>query len=343
MDTVINYLKNFRKRNYITSTCKFEYAFVGIGNHSINNLYPIINYLRAHLKYIVTQSNKNAELISNNFQFSEGTTDLQKVLDDKEIQGVFVCANPSSHFKLVKQILGANKHVFVEKPPCLTYAELQELIECEKNSTGQCFVGLQKQYAPAHIELKKKIKGVCYYNYRFVTGAYPEGDPFLDLFIHPLALISFLFGKAELKYIANNASTNGTTTFLHIQHANGSNGIIELSTDYSWTDATELLIVNTKSGIFEVSNTEHLRFTAKQGTILTLPKEKIFGGTMTSTTLTKRNNFNPVFENNQLYTSGYFGEVKNFIQACENKKYSNNATLHDCLNVYEILSAIKKN
>lgn len=342
MDKLIKHLKDIRKKSYITTSYKFQYAFIGLGNHSINNLYPVINYLRASLKYIVTHSEKNAKLIDDNFPHSEGTTNLQKVLDDKQITGVFVCANPKSHFELVKRILIANKNVFVEKPPCLTYEELQELIECEKSSTGKCFVGLQKQYAPANIELKKKIKGKCYYNYRFITGAYPEGDPFLDLFLHPLALVSFLFGHAELKYIAINKSKAGTTAFLHLQHANGSNGIVELSTDYSWINATENMIINSNNGIFEITNTETLTYKAKQGTILNLPKEKIFGGKMTLLTLEKRNNFSPIFENNQIYVSGYFGEVKNFINYCENKHYINNASLTDCLNTYEILTSIKE-
>jgi virulence factor len=341
MDKLIKRLKDIRKRSYICKSYKYQYAFVGVGNHSINILYPIINYLKVDLKYIVTHSKKNAKLIEENYPYSEGTNDLLKVLEDEQIKGVFVCANPESHFELVKRILLANKNVFVEKPPCITYKELEDLIECEKSSKGKCFVGLQKQYAPANIELKKKIKGKCYYNYRFVTGGYPEGDPFLDLFIHPLSLVSYLFGYANLKYIAINKSKIGTTAFLHFQHINGSNGIVELSTEYSWINAVENMIVNTDSGIYEITNTENLTFTLKQGTILNLPKEKIFGGKMTLITLKKRNNFNPIFENNQLYSSGYFGEVENFINFCENEKYINNASLTDCLNAYEILTNIR--
>ena len=211
-----------------------------------------------------------------------------------------------------------------------------------KHQKENASVGLQKQYAPVNIELKKKIKGKCYYNYRFVTGAYPEGEPFLDLFIHPLVLVSYLFGHTKLKYIAINKSKMGTTVFLHLQHSNGSNGIVELSTEYSWVNAVENMIVNTDSGIYEVTNTENLTFTPKQGTFLNLPKEKIFGGNKTLVTLKKRNNFNPVFENNQLYCSGYFGEVENFINFCEDKKYVNNTSLTDCLNTYEILNKIIK-
>ncbi|PKP21201.1 MAG: gfo/Idh/MocA family oxidoreductase [Bacteroidetes bacterium HGW-Bacteroidetes-21] len=342
MEKLINYLKNIKKRAYINNVYRSKYAFIGIGNHSINNLFPVINYLRLELKYIVTQSEKNAKLIDENYSMSEGTNDIEKVLNDVEIEGVFISATPKSHFALVKKVLESGKNVFVEKPPCLTYDELEELIRIEKTSKGKCFVGLQKQYAPANIELKKQVKDKSSYNYRWVTGAYPEGDPFLDLFIHPISLVSFLFGEAELKYHSYKKSRGGITIFLQFQHTNGTIGIIELSSEYSWSNAQEKMIVNTEKGIFEVTNTEDLTFTPKQGTLLGVPKEKIFGDKMTTQILKKRNNFNPVFQNNQLYSSGYYTEIENFVKHCEKKKYIHNSSLESCINTFKIIKTIKE-
>ena len=190
--------------------------------------------------------------------------------------------------------------------------------------------------------MKKLLKDKCSYNYRFITGAYPEGDPILDIFIHPISLISFLFGEAELKYSSLQRSKNGITLFLQIHHKSGTIGIVELSTDYSWSNAHEKIIVNTKNGIFEITNSEDLTFTPKQGTILGLPKEKIFGNNMTSQVLKRRNNFNPVFENNQIYSSGYYTEIENFVKLSENNKYINNSSLKSALNTYKIMETIKE-
>lgn len=38
------------------------------------------------------------------------------------------------------------------------------------------------------------------YNLKYLTGSYPEGDAMLDLFVHPLDYVTFLFGKAEVKF-----------------------------------------------------------------------------------------------------------------------------------------------
>lgn len=170
MKRLIQELKQIRKRAYISKSYRSRYAFVGMGNHSINILFPIIHYLRLDLKYIVTKSFKNAKLIDEHFSNSIGTIDLDKVLSDSEITAVFISATPSSHFELVKKSLRANKNVFVEKPPCLTLAELYELVEVEKVSKGKCIVGLQKQYAPANLKLQKLVEKKCTYNYRYIVS-----------------------------------------------------------------------------------------------------------------------------------------------------------------------------
>lgn len=342
MQELIERFKNIRKRNFINAAPKGQYAFVGIGNHSISNLYPIINYLRVDLKYIVTHTKANAKLISDNFNDIIGTDNFDKVLNDNDINGIFIAANPLSHYKLVKLALLSNKNVFVEKPPCITLVELSELIECEKKSKCKCFVGLQKRYAPVNVDLKKRIKGRCTYNYRYLTGAYPEGNPVFDLFIHPISLLSYLFGKIELMHFSVQNNKSGQTLFLNLSHPDGSIGTVELSTNYSWFNALEHLVVNTDNSIYEMKDTEDLSITNKQGTILSIPKEKLFGGKTDTVFTYKRNNNIPVTANNQIYCNGYFSEINNFINYNENKSYTNNATLSDCVDIYEILEKLKK-
>ncbi len=339
MKRIIEILKNVRKQNYLQINYKNKYAFVGIGNHSINNLYPIINYFRVPLKYIVVKSNKNAALIDSNFKGIIGTTEFNAVLNDPEIKGIFICTNPQNHFDLVKKGLEHNKFVFVEKPPCTTKQELDELIEVEKNSQGTCLVGMQKRYAPIILFLKKNLSNnIISYNYRFTTGAYPEGDSVLDLFIHPLDIIAHIFGKFT---IASIQISKKDTYFIHLLH-NGFIGSIELSTSYTWKNAEEKLIINTESGIYEMKNMEDLTFQNKSKTIFSIPLEKVIKMDNYTQVLFNRNNFNPIQENNQLVTSGYFNEIKNFINLCENKKGKNLTTLSEMKLTFDLIFSLKK-
>ena len=342
MRKLIEQFKNQRKRIYIKTTNTKKYAFIGMGTHSIYNLYPLINYFRLDLKYIVTKSTTNAALIDKNFPHSIGTNDLEEVLNDSEISGIFISTNPSSHYNLLKKCLISGKNVFVEKPPCFSLKELETLIELEKESKGTCLVGLQKQYAPCNLKLKKELGEKCSYNYRFITGPYPEGDPLLDLFIHPITLTNFLFGAIEHENIMIQKTKEAITVFLHLQHKNGTRGTVELSTNYSWRTPIEKLIVNSEKGIYEMNNTEDLSLELKAGTILGIPKEKIFRNKHEMIYLIKRDNFTPTINNNQLYSSGYFNEIKSFIDTCESKKSKNNSTLSSCRGAYIIIFKIKE-
>lgn len=342
IQALIKFVKNRRKRAYLQSNYTQKYAFVGIGSHSISNLYPILNYLNVDLKYIITKSATTAALVERHFPHITGTTDLDLVLNDSEIAGVFICTQPSAHFNLVSQVLKADKHVFVEKPPGLHLEELQTLIALEQNSKGICLVGLQKHYAPVNVQLKKYLKAPSTYNYRFLAGAYPEGDPLLDLFIHPLALVNFLFGNIQTFNLLVDRSKTTLTLFLQIQHENQTKGSVELSTAYTWNEALEQLSVNTPRGTYELTNTETLIFKPRRGTIFKIPKDKIFNFKNTAVTLQTRNNFSPLLQNNQLYSAGYFTMLDHFLRLCESKSNFNSSTLANCLSVYEMIQTINK-
>lgn len=332
---------NYRKRRFITSRPTGQFAFVGMGNHSIYNLYPLLSHLRVGLKYIVTRSAGNAALIDEHFPHSEGTTDLNRVLADPVITGVFISTTPAAHFGLVKRALLAGKHVFVEKPPCLTLAELEELIALEASAPGSCLVGFQKHYAPVNQRLRREVGGKpCGFNYRYVTGAYPEGDPVLDLFIHPLALLAFLFGEVTTQQVLLRGNAAGRTIYLQTEHRGGAAGATELSTEYSWQSPHESLVVNTAAATYEQENTERLSRCPKPPTLLGIPSEKVLRRAPRTELLEDRNNFNPVLVNNQLYTAGYYGEIRAFLDCCAGKK-GNHSSLASLRGTYRVVEALQ--
>lgn len=339
MEKIINYLKNRRKRSYISQQYNGKYAFVGMGNHSINNLYPILNYHRIPLKYILTKSQENAQYINETFSDTIGTTDYQKVLLDSDISGIFICAHPKSHYALVKQALLANKNVFVEKPPCLSSNELEDLIQTEKKSKGSVVVGFQKCYAPAITQLLKQKISKSNFNYQYTTGKYPEGDPLFDLFIHPLSVINLLYKKAQIVNILKYNNKNDLTLLLHFKHDYGI-GSAEFSCNYSWENAHETLKIITSKGHYCLINTDQLIYEPLPGQLLGLPKEKLFGHQTTQKIIYNRNTFVPIFSNNQIVSSGYYSEITTFVNLCEGKKTTNLTTLSNLSNLFNMIDTI---
>ena len=342
IQSLINRFKQRRTRGYLTELNRGQYAFVGIGQHSLTNLYPVLRYLGVSLKYICCTSEEKARLIGQKFPDVKATASLDEILHDEAVRGVFVSASPQAHFTLASKILQAGKALYIEKPPCQTSEELEELIRLQERAFlsprplegwGVVCVGLQKRYAPAVQLLKKRLRkgGLLSYDLHYLTGAYPEGDARLDLFIHPLDLVTYLFGPAR---IVACRKTDEQSYLLMLEHE-GITGTLELSTHHMWTDMQESLTVCTKQGRYELRQLEELTFTPMPTTILGVPMEKVRPTGKRVEYLYQRN------LQNSIVSQGYFGELKAFVDAVEgrgNRIVSDFAALRD---TYQLLSTLR--
>lgn len=325
MEDIIRFFKKIRQRNYLNKDYSFKYAFVGFGNHSINNLYPVIHYLNLPLKYIVCKSQKTADLVSKNYSPTIGTIRYDEVLEDTEIKGVFICADPLDHFQLVRKALEKQKNVFVEKPPCTSMNELSDLIAIQAKNKQVCLTGLQKRYSNCTAILKEKLKKekVISFNYRYVVGPYPEGDVYWDIFIHPIDYIIYLFGDVELLSKAKTAQRKGEETILLQVRRQDIIGNIEISTQYSWNQAEEKLQINTQNGVYLMKNNQSLTYQSKPGVLFSIPLEKVYPKCVEYKTLYNVNEFLPIFQNNYIVSQGYFNEINTFVKLCENRRGEN--------------------
>lgn len=347
LDNIIDRYRRIRSMRELQYTYTQQYALVGFGNHCANNLLPVIQYLQLPLKYICCTSEKKAELISQKYKGVKGTNSLQDILLDDTISGVFVAANPHSHFLIATEIIKAGKSLFIEKPPCEDKRELKALTDTVKLYGSQhIVVGLQRRFAPATQILKKRLKGDSkrHYHYRYLTGLYPEGDTLLDLFIHPLDYVIFLFGEAKIKSLDIIRSRDGAQTLFLILEHQDIVGMLELSTDYSWQEAQEQLNISTDKGLYVLNKMEQLDFTPRRSTVLGIPLEKVFPNNVTTICLYGRNNFVPTIGNNQIVSQGFFSEIKTFANMVENMYDTNHDLgLESVRHVYSLITEIRNN
>ncbi|MDR0744095.1 MAG: Gfo/Idh/MocA family oxidoreductase [Tannerella sp.] len=340
MKTFIERYKKQRKYRQLSRQYVHKYAFIGVGNHSLNNLYPVLDFMGVPLKYIVTASEKTAEILNKSAKEYTAVNDPGIVLKDETVKGIFISASPGSHYTLVTQALQGRKSVFVEKPPCRNTAELDALIRLEKETGGIVVAGMQKRYAPACTILKKRLKRPEHYSYKFCTGAYPEGeDVITELFIHPVDLIVYLFGQARLVSMIQT----GKTILLQLLHDNGVIGALELSTSYSWQTAEERMVIVEKSGIYELNNMSELLYKKKPLVIGNIPVEKVKKYTPVTEVLFNQNMFQPVMQHNNIYINGFYSELDTFVSLCEHPASNQNLSGPSLLSpTYQLLDEIRK-
>lgn len=74
---IIERYKHIRSIKQLQQVPKGMYAFVGFGNHSTSNLYPVLGYLHVPLKYICCKSKDKAQLINTAYPHVRATISLQ--------------------------------------------------------------------------------------------------------------------------------------------------------------------------------------------------------------------------------------------------------------------------
>ena len=336
---LIGRYKRMRTERFLRQTYQYSYAFVGMGQHSLTNLYPVLHYLGVPLKYICVTSERKARLIERKFPYVKATTSLDEILKDEAVKGVFVSASPLAHFSLASQVLRSGKSLFIEKPPCQTLEELDTLIDLRRlHGIPVVMVGLQKRYAPAIRLLKERLgkEHLVSYALHYLTGAYPEGNALLDLYIHPLDLVCHLFGQPEI-LACRQVARDSYLLMLRHPHLVGT---LELSTAYTWTAAQESLKVCTSKGIYRLSQMEELTFESVPSTILGIPIEKVHKHNRHIEYLYSRNNFNPILPDNQIYSQGYYGEIQSFTTSVESGHSTVLADITTLKPTYELLMNI---
>jgi predicted dehydrogenase len=129
-----------------------------------------------------------------------------------EGSAVLIATRHHLHGPFVKAALEAGRHVFVEKPLCLTRDELGAIDALVAGGKGSVMVGFNRRFAPASVELRRVLAGVPgpkAISYRVAAGKldpqhwyanYREsGGRVLGEACHFLDYFGFLLGAAPVR------------------------------------------------------------------------------------------------------------------------------------------------
>jgi predicted dehydrogenase len=135
-----------------------------------------------------------------------------------EIDAVTVIVPNKFHAPLAIQVLEAGKHVFCEKPPAISAAEVEDMIAAADKSGKKLMFNFNNRARPESIEIKKRIDagdigninsaqsmwarrtGIPGFGGWFTTKALSGGGPMIDL-LHMLDLSMYFMGYPEPSHV----------------------------------------------------------------------------------------------------------------------------------------------
>ncbi len=130
-------------------------GFLGAGNYASRVLIPAFKATGAHLHTVVSTGGVSAVHFGRKFGFAEAATEIAAVLENPGIDTVVIATRHDAHASQVLAALRAGKHVFCEKPLCLTLGELAAIKdEAQARPELQLMVGFNRRFAPLVVKMK---------------------------------------------------------------------------------------------------------------------------------------------------------------------------------------------
>lgn len=130
---------------------------VGAGNFARRTLIPAARSAGFEIRTVVSSSGFSAAIEAERAEATFASSETAAVLDDPEIDTVFILTRHDSHARLAVRALAAGKHVFVEKPLGLSEPELRTIRDALESSERLLMVGFNRRFAPLARQLKELV------------------------------------------------------------------------------------------------------------------------------------------------------------------------------------------
>jgi len=224
---------------------KVGIGFIGAGSYAQSNLLPNLPRTGDVVRCgVLTNSGTTSKRVAEKFNFQFCASDADDIFGSGEINTVFIATRHDTHGDYVLQSIRAGKHVFVEKPVCLSIDELIEIrqayAEANKQRPLHLMVGFNRRFSPHVTSIKKKMSDgpvamTCRVNSGAILGdswiqdkqigggrIVGEGCHFIDLMTH-------LCGSLPIRVRAiavPDPNQFQDTVSVNIEFANGSIGTL---------------------------------------------------------------------------------------------------------------------
>ncbi|WP_162418560.1 Gfo/Idh/MocA family protein [Cyclobacterium roseum] len=205
-----------------------KWGVLGVGDVCEKKSAPAMQKVKgSRLVAVMRRDGEKAADYARRHGVSKWYDDAQKLINDPEVNAIYIATPPYAHLELTKQAAAAGKPVYVEKPMARNYQECKEMIRVCQAAEVPVFVAYYRRTLPNFLKVKELVEAREIGEVRYVsitinqprhpdmkedTAANWRIDPeiagggyFYDLGSHQLDYLDFLFGPiAEVSGIASN-------------------------------------------------------------------------------------------------------------------------------------------
>src|ERR1022692_2901027 len=223
-------------------------GLLGAGSFAVSTLLPAIKQVSGvEFVGVCNATGIRSRHAAEKFGFQYCSTDEKEILNDARISTVLIATRHHLHARQAVAALNAGKHVFCEKPLCLSEEELADVIRSYTRSTTtqhpMLMVGFNRRFSPMALRMKaflSEVKEPLAMLYRVNAGYLPRdhwvndpeqgGGRILGEVCHFVDFLCFLAGACPIEVQAQTVGNPGQYSMDNIvaslKFANGTLGTI---------------------------------------------------------------------------------------------------------------------
>ncbi len=190
------------------------------GRNVVRNFYNL-----NALEMVCDLDDENLAKVKAEYPNVKTTKDFHDIINNDNVMGVVVVTPSHTHFKFVKAMLEAGKHVYVEKPISTVAQEARDLADLADSKGLVLMVGHLLLYHPAVNRLKMMVEegelgDIVYAQSDRLNINYFKNDRSVmwDLAPHDVSMISYVLGKNPKRVISAVGCSSDKNDIMDITH-----------------------------------------------------------------------------------------------------------------------------
>jgi predicted dehydrogenase len=178
-------------------------AFIGCGRHMFNFLYPRLRKLPVNTAGVCDKDPAKLKHFASYYAVSKLYTDYEEMILETKPDAVVCAVEADVHYRAAKYCLSRQIPVYVEKAPCETAAQAEELAELSLKNNRIAMVGFNRRYATGYMMARdaigrKEFGQPALFYMKFHASPYRSVDYYVfNHIIHLLDTACYMLGKLD--------------------------------------------------------------------------------------------------------------------------------------------------
>jgi predicted dehydrogenase len=138
---------------------QIKWGFIGCGEATEKKSGPAFSQIKGStVKAVMSRSHEKASGYAKKNHIERWYTDAQQLIDDPDVNAIYIATPPSSHATYAIMSMKAGKPVYVEKPLASSYLDCQRINRISEQTKVPCFVAYYRRYLPYFQKVKELVR-----------------------------------------------------------------------------------------------------------------------------------------------------------------------------------------